>query len=172
MIGVVPGALVGAASNVALAPEVLTAVIAVALAAAAVRALTLRGTATSSAGRDLSSWAMLAIGVAVGFGSALTGTGGPVLLIPIMLLAGGGVVMTIATSQPIQLPIALAATVAFLAYGELDWDLGLVLGLAQVAGVVVGARLGHRLPAEALRNLVGMALGVSALIFSIKAVTG
>jgi uncharacterized membrane protein YfcA len=47
-----------------------------------------------------------------------------------------------------------------------------VLGLAQVAGVIVGARLGDRLPAEALRNLVGIALGLSALTFLIKAVAG
>ncbi len=172
MVGVVPGALVGAASNVALNPDVLTAVIAVVLGAAAVRAITPERADTPLARRDLSPRANLAIGVLVGFGSALTGTGGPVLLIPIMLLVGGGVVATIAASQPIQIPIAIFATAAFLAYGELDWELGLVLGLAQVAGVIVGARLGDRLPAQALRNLVGWALGLSALVFLIKAVMG
>ena len=172
MVGVVPGALAGAVSNVALSPEVLTGVIAVVLGAAAVQALVPGKANTHLAARDLSPRAMLAIGILVGFGSALTGTGGPVLLIPVMLLVGGGVVATIAASQPIQIPIAIFATAAFLAFGELDWELGLVLGLAQVAGVVAGARLGDRLPAEALRNLVGIALGVSALIFLIKAVTG
>ena len=172
MVGVVPGAVAGAASNVALSPDVLTGVIAVVLGAAAVRAIIPERVGTPSAGKDLSPRANLAIGALVGFGSALTGTGGPVLLIPIMLLVGGSVVATIAASQPIQVPIAIFATAAFLTYGELDWELGLVLGLAQVAGVVVGARLGDRLPAPALRNLVGLALGVSALVFLIKAVAG
>ena len=172
MVGVVPGALVGAASNVALSPDLLTAVVAVVLGAAAVRAAIPEGAATHRSGREFSPRANLAIGVVVGFGSALTGTGGPVLLIPLMLLFGGGVAVTVATSQPIQVPIAIFASAAFLAYGELDWELGLVLGLAQVAGVVFGARLGGRLPAEALRNLVGFALGLSALVFLIKAVTG
>jgi uncharacterized membrane protein YfcA len=172
MVGVVPGALAGAAGNVALSSDVLTGVIAVVLGAAAVRAIIPERADRPLAGKDLPPRAMLAIGVLVGFGSALTGTGGPVLLIPVMLLLGGGVVVTIAASQPIQVPIAIFATAAFLAYGELDWELGLVLGLAQVAGVIVGARLGDRLPAEALRNLVGIALGVSALVFFIKAVTG
>ena len=172
MVGVVPGAFAGAASNVALAPEILTGVIAVVLGVAAVRAVTLNTSQAPSTGADLPAGSMLAIGVLVGFGSALTGTGGPVLLIPVMLFVGGGVAVTIAASQPIQIPIAIFATAAFLAYGELDWELGLLLGLAQVAGVVVGARVGHRLPADVLRNLVALALGVTALIFLIKAVTG
>lgn len=115
---------------------------------------------------------MLGIGIVVGFGSALTGTGGPVLLIPIMLLVGGGVVVTIGASQPVQIPIDVFATAAFLAYGVLECDLGLVLGLAQVAGVVIGARVGERLPTAMLRSLAGAALVVSALVFSIKVVTG
>ncbi len=172
MVGVVPGAVAGAASNVALAPDVLTGVIALVLGAAAVRALVPPRDDTEVAAREPGTGAMLVIGVVVGFGSALTGTGGPVLLIPIMLLIGAGVVVTIAASQPIQIPIAVFATVAFLAYGTLDWELGLVLGLAQVAGVILGARVGHRLPAEALRTLVGAALAGSALVFSIKVVAG
>ena len=172
MVGVVPGALAGAAVNVALAPEVLTGAIALVLGASAMRALAPPGDATDLTDKELPALAMLAIGIVVGFGSALTGTGGPVLLIPIMLLVGGGVMVTIAASQPIQIPVAVFATAAFLAYGELDWALGLVLGLAQVAGVVVGARVGHRLPAAALRTFVGAALAASALVFSIKVVIG
>ena len=172
MVGVMPGALAGVALNVALTPEVLTGVIAVVLGAAAVRTLRTPGDESHLPGRDLAPWAMLAIGIVVGLGSALTGTGGPVLLIPIMLLVGGGIEVTIAVSQPLQIPIAVFATAAFLAYGELDWELGLVLGLAQVGGVVVGARVGHRLPVAVLRTIVGAALAVSALVFSIKAATG
>ena len=171
MVGVVPGALAGAALNVSLAPDVLTGVIAVVLGASAVRALAPQKDDTQLEGRELPALAMFGIGIVVGFGSALTGTGGPVLLIPIMLLVGGGVVVTIAASQPVQIPIAVFATAAFLAYGALEWDLGLVLGLAQVAGVVIGARVGERVPAPILRILVGAALVVSALVFAIKVFT-
>ena len=36
--------------------------------------------------RPLPTWLLLALGAGVGFGSALTGTGGPVLLVPLLLL--------------------------------------------------------------------------------------
>lgn len=170
--GAVPGTVAGAATNVALAPAVLTGLVAVLLAAAAVRALLPRVIMRSSGERFLPTGALVAIGAVVGFGSALTGTGGPVLLIPIMLLAGGGLLVTIAASQPLQVPIAVTATAAFAAYGVIDWGLGLLLGIAQVGGVVAGAALARRLPVAALRMLVGVALAGSAAAMAVEALAG
>ena len=46
-------------------------------------------------------------GFVVGFGSALTGTGGPVLLIPILMFMNIPVLVAIGISQVVQLPIAV-----------------------------------------------------------------
>ena len=52
--------------------------------------------------------AQVALGLAVGVGSALSGTGGPVMLLPLLMLMQRPVARAIVAAQIIQLPIALA----------------------------------------------------------------
>ena len=96
--------------------------------------------------------ALAAIGAAVGCGSALSGTGGPVLLLPVFLLLGVPTALAVATAQAIQLPIALASSAAHLATGRLDVAMGLVVGIALIAGAWVGLRLARRVSALTLRR--------------------
>jgi len=167
----IPGAVGGASTNVALSSTSVTVVIAVTLTAAAVRSLR-RAPDSDSNGRTLGLAALAVIGAVVGFGSTLSGTGGPVLLIPVMLLGGAGVKLAISSSQPIQVPIAIFGAASFLAYGSLDWQLALSLGTAQGLGTVLGARISDRLPVEMLLRLVTWALVASAAVFAVKAFTG
>ncbi len=167
----IPGAVGGASANVALSSTSVTVVIAITLTAAAVRSLR-RAPDSDSNGRTLGLAALAVIGAVVGFGSTLSGTGGPVLLIPVMLLGGAGVKLAVSSSQPIQVPIAIFGAASFLAYGSLDWQLALSLGTAQGLGTVVGARISDRLPVEMLLRLVTWALVASAAVFAVKAFTG
>jgi len=145
------------------------AMVAVVLATAAIQALI--GVSRRLGGpRTLGAVALSTVGFVVGFGSTLSGTGGPVLLIPILLLAGTAVGVAVAASQPIQIPIAVFGTASFLLYGELDWKLAIVLGLVQAVGSVVGSRFSAALPTNALRTLVGWALAVSAVVLVVRAV--
>src|SRR4029077_16872878 len=50
------------------------------------------------------------IGAGAGFLSSLTGTGGPLLLVPILLTMQLGVLASVGLSQIFQLPVAIAAT--------------------------------------------------------------
>ena len=168
----IPGAVGGASTNVALSATSVTVVIAVTLTAAAVHSLRGASDADPMGKRALGLGALAVIGAVVGFGSTLSGTGGPVLLIPIMLLGGAGVSLAVSSSQPIQVPIAIFGAASFLAYGSLDWQLALSLGSAQGLGTVVGARISHRLPVEMLLRLVTWALVTSAVVFAVKAFTG
>jgi hypothetical protein len=169
LVASIPGALAGAATNVALSTTAITLVIAGMLGAAAIQSFR-DPTAPSSVRRSIGVGTLIAIGVVVGFGSTLSGTGGPVLLIPVMLLAGSTVGLAVSASQPIQIPIAIFGAASFLAYGALDWKLALSLGVAQGLGVVAGARISSRLPIETLRRLVAWALVASAAIFILKAI--
>jgi uncharacterized membrane protein YfcA len=167
----IPGAVGGASTNVALSSTSVTVVIAVTLTAAAVRSL--QGTSDSGPkGSKLGPATLAVIGAVVGFGSTLSGTGGPVLLIPVMLLGGAGVKLAVSSSQPLQVPIAIFGAASFLAYGSLDWQLALSLGAAQGVGTVVGARISDRLPGEMLLRLVTWSLVASAAVFAVKAFTG
>ena len=108
---------------------------------------------------------LIIIGALVGFGSSLTGTGGPVLLVPILITLHYPALKSIGISQAIQLPIAVFAVIGFWLYGQIDLGLGLHLGIAQAAGVYIGAHIAHRLPIVQLRRLVAIALiGVGAMM--------
>jgi uncharacterized membrane protein YfcA len=105
------------------------------------------------------------IGLGVGFGSALTGTGGPVLLVPLLLTLGYLPLSAVGVSQAVQLPIAVFATLGFLLYGEIDFSLGIALGVVQSLGVIIGGLVAHKLPQEKLRLVVAITLmGVGVLM--------
>ncbi len=82
--GIIPAAVVSALSNAQLPTEALTVLLATLITATGVNAYTKASTAERAA-HSFGSLLLLQIGVVVGFGSALTGTGGPVLLVPILV---------------------------------------------------------------------------------------
>ncbi|MBX3603632.1 MAG: sulfite exporter TauE/SafE family protein [Piscinibacter sp.] len=106
---------------------------------------------------------LAALGLAVGCGSAWSGTGGPVLLLPLVTLAGWPAGEAVAAAQRIQLPVALAATAVHLAAGRLDLMLGATVGVLVLAGWAAGRALARRLPMERLRQAVALALIATGL---------
>jgi len=111
-IGVIPAALLGAKVNTILSGTVLTVILAALIVFSGYNALTKHGDDTGSP-QTKSKVVLVLIGVGVGFGSALTGTGGPVLLVPTLLLLGVMSLAAVGISQAIQIPIAIMATIGF-----------------------------------------------------------
>jgi uncharacterized membrane protein YfcA len=162
--GTVPAAILGALSNGALPASVLTILLAALIVAAGVNALTKLPSAERSA-HSFGAPLLVLIGAIVGFGSALTGTGGPVLLVPILVYLRAPILPAIGVSQVIQIPIALFSTLGYILYGRVDLALGTALGIAMIAGVVIGTRIAHAVPAVALRRIMAAALvGVGFVI--------
>jgi len=111
--------------------------------------------------RTPAAGALAAIGLLVGIGSAWSGTGGPILLLPLLLWRGTPTRAAIAMAQAVQLPIALAATAVNWRTGLLDIPLGLGLGALLVLGWLAGVALAARVPTAALRTgLGGLLVGV------------
>lgn len=110
------------------------------------------------AGRLGQPAAQLVLGLLVGCGSAWSGTGGPVLLTPLLIALHAPTVPAIAMAQYIQLPIAAAATATNLAAGQLHWRLGLLVGAVLTAGWLVGWLGARRLPVAVLRRLLALGL--------------
>jgi len=109
-------------------------------------------------GHTVSSITLLAVGAIVGFLSSVSGTGGPLVLVPILISMMLPVLVSVGLSQAIQLPIAIAATVGNVIYGEFDWTLAGVLAVALTAGSWYGAKLAHSLPRATLRKIVSIVL--------------
>jgi hypothetical protein len=108
----------------------------------------------------ISSPALGFIGAVTGFGSGLSGTGGPLILVPILIWLDVPVLTAIGLSQAIQLPIALLATAGNFFSGNLDPTLGVLLAAGLAIGTFGGARIAHAVPRAALRRAVAMVLVV------------
>ena len=163
-LGIIPGAVLGAGTNAALSNNWLLFVLALLILASGVNTLLSKPQAErayGSVGRGM----LLALGLFTGFGSALTGTGGPVLLVPILMFLKMPVLLSIAAGQVAQLPVAAFASLGNFLFGEIDFVLGTILGLIQSMGVVLGARIAHAVNPGQLRHVVAIALiGVAVLI--------
>lgn len=166
--GVVPTAFAGAWANVALPEGALMAILAALMVVTGAEAL-LRSPVGEQAHR-FGTPTLLAVGAFVGFGSALTGTGGAVLLLPILLLLRTPVLAAVGAGMVVSLPIAAFSTAGYVLYGSVDFFLGTALGLVAVVGVVVGARIAHAAPAAALRRVVAMALLFTGLLIAAQSV--
>lgn len=155
--GIVPAALVGARVNTALPTTILTIILAALIIFSGLHAL-YKQPVTQADKAEMSYVWLILIGLGVGFGSALTGTGGPVLLVPLLIFLQVPALAAIGVSQVIQLPVATFASLGFGLYGQIDFALGTTLGIIQAVGVVLGAYIAHRVPAGQLRKIVAIAL--------------
>ena len=167
-VGVIPATILGAKVNVSLPTDILTIILAALIVLSGIFAL-IKKPATKQDKSRVKRIVLVLIGITVGFGSTLTGTGGPVLLLPIFLLFSIPTLVAIGVSQAIQLPIAVFSTVGFTLYGEIDFKLGALLGMIMAIGVVVGAEIAHWVSAERLRQIVAIALVAAGLLMIVRA---
>ncbi len=100
----------------------------------------------------------LALGLATGVLSGLFGVGGGILFVPILLALGLGQLEAQATSLLAILPTVAAGTWNQRRYGNLRARTALIVGLASVLGVEVGARIAIALPETTLRRLFAVLL--------------
>lgn len=111
-------------------------------------------------------WLLVLIGAAAGFGSGLSGAGGPLFSVPLMLLAGFPPLMAVGTSQVLQIFSAAAGTAANLPYGVIDLKIGGLVTLFELAGVLLGVRLAHAASTEQLKRGAGvLCLLVGTMMF-------
>src|SRR4029077_5999506 len=108
------------------------------------------------------------IGAAVGMASALTGTGGPVLLVPLLMWWGAPVLASVGLSQAIQVPIALMASLGNFWTGSLDPLLVALLSIGVTFGSAVGARIAHAVPAVFLARVVAVALVLVGVVVAVR----
>jgi len=170
-LGIIPASLLGAQTNVILSPTILAAILIVVLIYSATNALFKRQEIHSIIPQIPTGW-LIIIGIIIGFGSALTGTGGAVILMPIFLLLRIPALKAVGVVQGIQLPIAIFGSLGFILFGEIDFMLGTTLGIIQAVGVFIGTKIAHSVPTQRLRQFAAYALILSALVLLQKMITG
>ena len=100
----------------------------------------------------------IVLGLAAGVVAGMFGVGGGILFVPALVALGLGQVEAQATSLLAILPTVLAGAWNQHRYGNLRVRSALIVGVASIAGVEVGAQLVTRLPEDTLRRLFGLLL--------------
>ncbi len=101
--------------------------------------------------------AILLLGFAVGLMSAMFGVGGGVLMVPFLVLVLGKTQhLAEGTSLLVVVPTAIAGVLAHHKRGYVAYRTGAIIGVAGVAGAVLGAGLALAIEPEALKTLFGI----------------
>ncbi len=165
--GAMPAAIAGAWISNNVPGFALELVVGVLTAASGLHTLT--SSNADDAGRTkLNKGTLVSIGVVTGVLSAITGTGGPLVLVPMMLWLQVPVFTAIGLSQAVQLPIAAMATAGNFAFGTSYIKLGAVLAVGLATGSYGGAQLAHKLPREGLKRLVATVLILVGIMIIIR----
>ncbi len=152
-LGAIPGAFAGAFAVHATDALLLESMIGALIVVSAVHALRRRD-ALASPPLKLGRRSLFVIGVVTGLGSAMSGTGGPLVLIPLLLWLRVPVLPAVGLSQAVQMPISLSATAGNLLLAEVDFEAAALIAGLLMVGVWGGARLAHRLPGAAMKRAV------------------
>lgn len=169
LAGAAPGAYVGSVTVWALPPLALEIIVAsFVLLSGANALLNDRGDSSGAGVERVSGVALTALGLAVGYGSSVSGTGGPLLLIPSLLLLNFPVLVAVGLGMAVQLVIAPFATLSHFMHGSIDWLLAAPIALGVSAGIILGAKVAHRLSAHVLRRIVAVALVICGLSLALK----
>lgn len=99
-----------------------------------------------------------AIGLIVAIVAGMFGLGGPMLCVPLLVLAGIPVLSALGAAQAQSVVIAATGTLGYLIHGSIDWPLAALVGIPELAGVLLGHRLAHAVPARVLTYALGLAL--------------
>ena len=100
----------------------------------------------------------ICLGLAAGVMAGLFGVGGGILFVPALVALGLGQLEAQGTSLLAILPTVAAGTLNQRRYGHLRVRTAVVVGLASILGVEVGARIVTELPESLLRKLFAILL--------------
>jgi uncharacterized protein len=161
--GAAPTAFLGAWAVSVVNPRVLEVGLGMLTFFSGINALRTQKPTSEFGDHSVSNATLLIVGAVTGFLSSVSGTGGPLVLVPILIAMNLPVLMAVGLSQAIQLPVAIAATIGNFLYGDVDPVLAAILAATLTVGSWYGAKLAHSLPRAMLRQIVSVVLVVIGL---------
>ncbi len=109
---------------------------------------------------------LVGLGVLVGVGASFSGLGGGFLMVPILLFAGYTAQKAVGTSFLGILVISISALLAHDKLHNVDYKLGLLLGIGGVVGAQLGARLVETVPTDVFKKIFAcILLGLAIYLF-------
>ena len=170
IIGAAPAAFIGAKVTLSTPGQYLEILIALLVVAAGINAM--RSKEISEHSSNITNrYALVFIGVVTGVGSALTGTGGPLFVVPIMVALKVAAHTAIGFSQAIQFPIASLATFSNFLYGTVDLIVGGLVAGGVIIGSIFGAKLAHLFSTTLMHRILSVVLVLVGIIMIGRVVT-
>lgn len=99
---------------------------------------------------------LIAIGLLTGFLCGMTGAGGGIVSLPVMLLCGFAALPSIATGQVLQSIISVSGSLSNHANDFIVYSMAWWVGLCEIIGVIVGVRIAHALPVPKLKRVASL----------------
>ncbi len=156
LIAIIPGALAGAFATPWIPGVPLSLVVSACVAFAGISCL--RTQPKSEDGTTIEPGTLTSLGIATGFLSAMSGTGGPLICMPLLLWNNMNVRRALLLAQAAQLPVAATATLINGFGHSLDFTTAATVGVAIVGGMLAGIGVSRRLDTIVLRTSVAWCL--------------
>ena len=110
-------------------------------------------------------WLVLG-GIVVGIGASFTGLGGGFLIVPLLLLMCYSAQKAVGTSFLAIVVISLSALVAHNKLANVDFRIGILLGVGGIVGAQIGARLLEHVSTASFRRIFAAVLvGLAGYLF-------
>lgn len=114
----------------------------------------------------MESLLLVVFGLVVGVAASFTGLGGGFLMVPLLLLLGHSAQKAVGTSFLAIVVISLSALLAHNKLANVDYRLGILLGIGGIAGAQVGARLVEHVSTASFKRIFAVVLvGLAAYLF-------
>lgn len=98
------------------------------------------------------------IGLTIGALGGLLGIGGPVIAVPALVVCGTPMLVALAAAQVQSIVLSGTAAATYLVADAVSVPLAVLVGIPQLAGVVVGWRVAHRVPTHQLKVVLSVVL--------------
>ncbi len=109
---------------------------------------------------------LIASGIIVGIGASFTGLGGGFLMIPLMLFLGYSAQKAVGTSFLAIMIISVSALIAHSKLSNVDYKLGILLGIGGIIGAQIGSRLVEHVSTANFKKIFALILvGLAAYLF-------
>ena len=171
IVGAAPGAYLGSITLWFLPGWILEAFVCALVVISGIRSL--RNTQVpgeSGSYEKVPNLLLVFLGFLVGYGSSLSGTGGPLLLVPSLLLLNFPVLTAVGLSMAIQIPIAPFATLGHIFHGSIDWVLAAPIGVGVASGVLIGAAIAHSISTYTMQRVVAVVLLFCGVVIALQIV--
>ncbi len=152
---IIPGAFIGALAAPWIPAVPLSLIVSACVAFAGLSCLR---EPASGGGLTLKPGVLASVGLVMGVVSAISGTGGPLVCLPLLLWKGMDVRRALLLAQVAQLPVAGTATLVNGSSGAVDFVTAGFLSLAIVAGMLAGVSVSQRIETHILRTSVAWCL--------------